>query len=453
MHLVANHRRRTTLPSTSLASSILLMNNLRTLVLSNVTLPGELINSLPGLHHLEELELERCKAESILILDQTQRSDCVAEQHISEDNGIHVQLLLGDPPSPSKSTRPPLFNPATPRWPPRLTRVSVSGMVSVPPMFDFRMHGDGAYDVTRIDGVEQLYATIISPHLRFLRTTSEAFKGIFEAYKRALLIANSDTEEHYIPSQLTDFRIVYSNADGGARRLFDLLESFGHRLHHLEIAETTKEECVDFVMLIRDRLGMAPFTLANLMPFSGSHSTSTPFLESLQSFTGPSCLAPLFFQASNIKSLCIRDSFSKVANDILWRDGTHHGALLPGAVNGPMLSHLAQNIFGTPVQPTQDWTIFHNTPTHDQAAHPKAYLLERIERQVTTYLTNALHTNASTFKGLAGALERLEFTVVRWDIDLLWMVVNELPQLTGLEIRCLSEAPDSVRLQEYLESS
>lgn len=443
VHIVANHRRRSSLPSTSIAGSILLMTNLRKLSLSNVILPGELINALPDLQNLEELELERCRAETILVLDQTPISDQLVNQRIQEGNGIQVQLLMGD--QSSNEAGVPLFNSTTPRWPPRLTRVSLSGIASAPTMFDFRMHGGAmSYDFTRLDGVEQLYATIISPHLCSLRTTSEAFRTVFEAYKKALLVTNA-TDEHYIPSQLTDFRIVYSNADGGARRLFDFLESFGHRLSHLEIAETTKEECVDLVMLLRDRLGMA----------SHSFEDAKPFLQSLQSFTGPSCLAPLFFQAANIKSLCIRDSFSKVANDILWRDGTHPGAIFPGATNGTMHFHLAQNVFALPsnhtaLSPSTEWGAVYNFfGPPEQGAHPKAHLMERIERQVTKYLTNALHTTVSSLKTLAGALERLEFTVVRWDIDSLWMIVQELPQLTALEIRCLTEGPDSQLFESF----
>lgn len=47
--------------------------------------------------------------------------------------------------------------------------------------------------------------------------------------------------------------------------------------------------------------------------------------------------------------------------------------------------------------------------------------------------------------GLGSLLERLEFTVMRFEANIMEMVISLLPGLTGLEIRCLRRGPEEVR--------
>lgn len=70
-----------------------------------------------------------------------------------------------------------------------------------------------------------------------------------------------------------------------------------------------------------------------------------------------------------------------------------------------------------------------------------------LERRLDKYLFGLFHPvlKRLSLSGLGTTLERLEFTVARFDANIIEMVVSLLPGLKALEIRCINAGPDEVR--------
>jgi hypothetical protein len=69
----------------------------------------------------------------------------------------------------------------------------------------------------------------------------------------------------------------------------------------------------------------------------------------------------------------------------------------------------------------------------------------RQEKEMAEYLWRALHNPLREVAATGVILNRLEFTILRWDLNILWMIINTMPSLKELEIKCLREGPDEVR--------
>lgn len=95
--------------------------------------------------------------------------------------------------------------------------------------------------------------------------------------------------------------------------------------------------------------------------------------------------------------------------------------------------------------PTTSSTSYAGRQQEDLVARQEARL-RALEMFVARQLYEALHPMLRVLNstGVGSVLERLEFTVLVFDIDLMEMVVSLLPGLHALEIRCLRNGPDEV---------
>ncbi|KAG8818806.1 hypothetical protein FRC17_010698 [Serendipita sp. 399] len=484
--------------STSILGAILLMKNLKILALSHLLIPNKLVTALTDFPYLEEVDIRWCKTESICTIvptldpsntateeprdDESCEDSSDGEKRVTAEGSAHISAHT----YPSSSSLPTPTDPEVNKplrgalWPPSLTRLTLIGVTVAPTVFNLTPSSETtSYNIARRSGLDELYSTCVSPNLKYLRTSSPDLVPILEAYERALTAQRSHTpgqdesgDEPSLmePSQLEDFRISFCSRDRGANRLVDFLETHGAQVTHLEIANTTGEESQELARLFDERI----VTSSSIRSTVGVGA----LLPSLRSYSGPSCLAVYFSTIGDVRDMDFQDCLGKLANDAAWCEGNQDG-LLPIVTSahghGPTIHAVPQswsqgeatanvgppqqtfNLINplsispnhVPVLDNGDQQLgtfsLHLTISRQHRSDARTGILtSRLEREVEQYLSGAFHRAMKDLMPYSGMpLERLSFAIVKWDIDLLWMIVNIMPQLLSLEIRCLREGPDS----------
>ncbi|KAG8819045.1 hypothetical protein FRC18_012213 [Serendipita sp. 400] len=487
-------------PSSSVLGALLSMKNLKILVLSQLLIPNNLVTALAEFPYLEEVDIRWCKTESICTIVPTAGPPTATTEDARDDESYEdssdgerrgaaeVSAHISAHTYPSSSSLSAPTDSDTKNilrgdiWPPSLTRLTLIGVTVAPTVFNLTPGNETtSYHIARQSGLDELYSICVSPNLRYLRTSSPDLVPILEAYERALTSQRSSDPEQedngddaplMHPSQLQEFRISFCSRDRGANRLVDFLDTHGAQITHLEIANTTSEESQELSRLLDERSSSMLLT----RPTIGVNI----FLPSLQSYNGPSCLAVYFLSIGDVKEMDFQDCLGKLANDSAWRDGNHDGLLpIVTAAHGhgstihavpqswshgesttnvgvvqqtfnqafnPGLSMSSNNVFVSEAEDHRSMSAISGA-TGSRVLRPDARnnaIALRLEREVELYLSGAFHRAMKDLLPYSGMLlEKLSLSIVRWDIDLLWMIVNITPQLLSLEIRCLREGPDS----------
>lgn len=238
--------------------------------------------------------------------------------------------------------------------------------------------------------LSRLFEAVISPALVFLHTTIDSFAGIGAAL-------DALTEQ----PALNQLEIIYHNKfDQNARRTIEFSEMYGSSVTHLSILDTTNEALGEF---------------KTLLP---SHPR---FLPNLTSYTGPSVLIEPISQGRPLSGIKVLDRVNRprlpLSDDVAQ-------ILIQQAQQ--------QQLAGHPFLSPQPW--LEEGPDRE----------EKIDQEVTRYLSKVLQRTIQMLCSNGAHLTRLEASTVRWDVDILWMLKEKMPNLMILSIYCQKSGPDDV---------
>jgi hypothetical protein len=281
------------------------MSNLRKLRLFHIIIPNDLISAIPEMNALEELDIRWCKMQSFCVVEPFTQPPSPAETPTHQLSSIHGGLqestISQDPASQQQ------FAGTESRWPPNLTHLTLIGLKSTPTTFIsyVTLSDNTPLIIHRHDSITKLLSAIVSPHLKYLHTTSHDLGSFREAYEASLLhIAHpslSSDQPVTVQSRLERVRIAFCNKDQGVRDLIRFLEERAQHVTQLEILDTTNEECQELSRAISQK--------------------STPpdaILPSLKSYVGPSVLSKSLCIGRELTEISFRDWVSCGVIDTKW---------------------------------------------------------------------------------------------------------------------------------------
>ena len=281
-----------------------------------------------------------------------------------------------------------------------ITNCSIEGLnsaggapIATPPAPVMRMIIGGNKETSTTPSIlSRLYDAVISPHLAQLSTTVDSLRGIAAAFE-----ALSD-----LPT-LRSLEVTYhSRSDQSARRLISFAERFGHAVSHLAILEATNEACDD---------------LRQMIP---SHAQAFP---NLSSYYGPSSLVAVLQPGRPLQDIRIRD----IVHAPRWPLSTETVTML-------LTQAAVQAQAGLPYLSLSPWL--------DDLSDSER--TRRIEVEMGEYKGKLLKHTIHQLSVAGINLRKLECEIMRWDEDLLWMLVQHQPQVRDLRITCTSHGPDEV---------
>ena len=271
---------------------------------------------------------------------------------------------------------------------------SAGGAIATPPAPVMRMVIGGNKETSTTPSIlSRLYDAVVSPHLVQLSTTVDSLRGIAAAFE-----ALSE------PPTLRSLEVTYhSRSDQSARRLISFAERFGHAVAHLAILEATNEACDD---------------LRQMIP---SHPQAFP---NLGSYYGPSSLVSVFQPGRPLQDIRIRD----IVHAPRWPLSTETITML-------LTQASVQAQAGLPYLSLSPWL--------DDLSDSER--TRRIEEEMGEYKGKLLKHTIHQLSLAGISLRKLECEIMRWDEDLLWMLVQHQPQVRDLRIACMSDGPNEVR--------
>jgi hypothetical protein len=281
-----------------------------------------------------------------------------------------------------------------------ITNCSIEGLnsaggalIATPPAPVIRMVIGGNKETSTTPSIlSRLYDAVISPHLLQLSTTVDSLRGIAAAFE-----ALSE------PPTLRSLEVTYhSRSDQSARRLISFAERFGHAVTHLAILEATNEACDD---------------LRQMIP---SHPQAFP---NLGSYYGPSSLVGVLQPGRPLQDIRIRD----IVHAPRWPLSTETITML-------LTQAAVQAQAGLPYLSLSPWL--------DDLSDIER--TRRIEEEMGEYKGKLLKHTIHQLSVAGINLRKLECEIMRWDEDLLWMLVQHQPQVRDLRIACTSHGPNEV---------
>jgi len=281
-----------------------------------------------------------------------------------------------------------------------ITNCSIEGLnsaggapIATPPAPVIRMVIGGNKETSTAPSIlSRLYDAVVSPHLAQLSTTVDSLRGIAAAFE-----ALSE------PPTLRSLEVTYhSRSDQSARRLISFAERFGHAVTHLAILEATNEACDDLRLMIP------------------SHPQAFP---NLSSYYGPSSLVGVLQPGRPLQDIRIRD----IVHAPRWPLTTETITML-------LTQAAVQAQAGLPYLSLSPWL--------DDLSDSER--TRRIEEEMGEYKGKLLKHTIHQLSVAGINVRKLECEIMRWDEDLLWMLVQHQPQVRDLRIACTSHGPDEV---------
>lgn len=468
----------TIIPFQSYASVIIRMKNLRRLCLTETLLPYDFIIQLPNLTNLKDLEIKSCDIESSYsYVKNDEESSSIPTTRSPSPASSHW-----DAPTFEPHSQPQLqvhINDVTGTNTTNITHLTLLGIqMSVEPPL-FAAHVPSSHVRRYAGGIDYFYRTLISPSLVYIHTTTFELTNIKKVFEDLVPSDQSNTstententerlEQAHGPDEtaeelfnaLKHFCISCCIRAPGANDLLPFLWRFGQGITRLELSNKDESENNN---LFRDWIEghMSPLTQATT-------TAARRFLPNLTSYAGPSALLDVLYRGRELRDISIRDRLPKVGRSD-WRtdDGETGSPAVENLLDalegwGFTNNNNAQQaatvlVFGnaSPNQTTnlQDllshW-IANRTPQRSQLGRDALEIdMKKLEdtkvvREMAEYLGRTVQIALRHLGSKGVMLERLELTLVWWDVDLLWMVVNVMPSLKELEIKCFKQGPDEV---------
>lgn len=381
----------------------------------------------------------------------------------------------------------------------RITHLTLLGIqMSLEPLL-VPSNLSGSYFRRYTGGIEYFYRTIVTPSLTYLHTTSfeltsinKIFEDLATSYASSSSLNEENTGEQHPMSNDTEdeasdiFQILNHLCvsccvrASGADVLLQFLWRFGRGITRLELSNRDDSDSSNqFREWVEGNLSPLVQNLnSSSNSSSSSSSTTRRFLPNLTSYAGPSILLDILYRGRELRDVSIRDRLPKIGRSD-WRaedgdTGTPAVETLLDALEGWGLTN------NTSVQQVANALVFGNNQQNqnlnlninfnqdanlqDLLSHwvanrtPQRSQLSRealevdmkkledvkVAREMAEYLGRTVQMAIRQLGSKGIMLERLELTLVIWDIDLLLMVVNIMPSLKELEIRCYKQGPDEV---------